>query len=78
LLHQFIPFFILCFDIIGNPERSEIDTDLALVTWIGDHVESIVEERVELRPVMITMKAMLTACQQVRTNRLDSAMTDNP
>lgn len=78
MLHQFIPFFILCFDIIGNPERSEIDTDLALVTWIGDHVESIVEERVELRPVMITMKAMLTACQQVRTDRLDSAMTDNP
>ncbi|CEJ61114.1 hypothetical protein PMG11_09656 [Penicillium brasilianum] len=78
LLHQFIPFFILCFDIIGNPERSEIDTDLSLVTWIGDHVESIVEERVELRPVMITMKAMLTACQQVRSNRLDSAMTNTP
>jgi hypothetical protein len=65
LLQQFIPFFILCLDIIGNPEHEDIESDLALVCWVNDHVEKIVDERVELRPVMIIMKAMITACNQV-------------
>lgn len=70
LLQQFIPFFILCLDIIGNPEHDEIETDFALVSWINDRVEGVVDERVELRPVMIIMKAMITACNQVARNRL--------
>ncbi|OKP10845.1 hypothetical protein PENSUB_3665 [Penicillium subrubescens] len=65
LEEQFIPFFILCLDIIGNPEHEDIESDLALVCWVNDHVEKIVDERVELRPVMIIMKAMITACNQV-------------
>ncbi|KAF3392814.1 hypothetical protein F1880_008729 [Penicillium rolfsii] len=69
LIHQFIPFFILCLDIIGNDDHEDIDSDLPLVSWINDHVEKIVNERVELRPVMIVMKAMVTACNQVARNR---------
>lgn len=75
LLLQFIPFFILCLDIVGNPERGGLETDLTSVTWISDYVEKIVEERSELRPVMIVMKAMVLACHQVKTNRLTSSMT---
>ncbi|KAJ5611396.1 hypothetical protein N7510_008115 [Penicillium lagena] len=77
LLHQFIPFFILCLDIIGNPEHGDIETDLTSVTWISDYVEKMVEERAELRPVMIIMKAVIFACRQVKTNRLASLMTGN-
>lgn len=77
LLQQFIPFFILCLDIIGNPEREDIDSDLALVSWINDHVEKIVDERVELRPVMIIMKAMMTACNQVARNRLACSVSSD-
>lgn len=75
LLHQFIPFFILGLDIIVNPERVDIEKDLTLVTWISDHVEKIVAERAELTPVMIIMKAMITACNQVTTKCLASSMT---
>jgi hypothetical protein len=74
LLHQFIPFFILCLDIIGNPERGDLETDLTSVTWISDYVEKTVEERSELRPVMIIIKAMMLACHQV-TNHLPSSTT---
>ncbi|KAJ6092220.1 hypothetical protein N7467_004189 [Penicillium canescens] len=77
LLQQFIPFFILCLDIIGNPERGDLETDLTSVTWISDYVEKIVEERSELRPVMIIMKAMILACHQVKTNHLTSSTTGN-
>jgi hypothetical protein len=75
LLHQFIPFFILCLDVIGNPERGDFETDLTSVTWISDYVEKIVEERSELRPVMIIMKAMMLACHQVKTNHLPCSTT---
>lgn len=75
LLQQFIPFFILCLNIIGNHEHDEIETDLALVCWINDHVEKIVDERVELRPVMIIIKAMTTACNQVARNRLAASVS---
>ncbi|KAJ5832961.1 hypothetical protein N7474_001272, partial [Penicillium riverlandense] len=67
LIHQFIPFFILCLDIIGSPERDDLETDITSVTWISDYVEKVVEERAELRPVMIIMKAMMYACHQVKT-----------
>jgi hypothetical protein len=77
LIHQFIPFFILCLDIIGNPERSDFETDLTSVTWISDCVEKIVEQRSELRPVMVMMKAMMLACHQAKTNHLTSSMTGN-
>lgn len=77
LIHQFIPFFILCLDIIGNPERSDLETDLASVTWISDYVEKFVEQRSELRPVMVIMKAIMLACHQVKTNHLTSSMIGN-
>jgi hypothetical protein len=70
LLQQFIPFFILSLDIIGNPEHEDIETDLSLVSWINDRVEEIADERVELRPVMIIMKAMMIACNQTARDRL--------
>ncbi|KAJ5147476.1 hypothetical protein N7526_000828 [Penicillium atrosanguineum] len=78
LFHQLIPFFILCLDIIGNPERGNVDIDLPSVTWISDYVEKIVEKRAELRPVMIIMKVMMSACHQVKTNRMASTMKENP
>ncbi|KAJ5302214.1 hypothetical protein N7508_007077 [Penicillium antarcticum] len=67
LLHQFIPFFILCLDIIGNPERPGIEADIISVTWISDYVQKMVEERTELTPVMIIMKAMVLACHRGRS-----------
>lgn len=69
-LHQILPFFTLCLDIIGNPNHENLDEDLVSVTWICDYVEMIVEERFELKPVIIIMKAMVTACQQTKMDRL--------
>ncbi|KAJ5826006.1 hypothetical protein N7474_003144 [Penicillium riverlandense] len=68
--HQFIPFFILCLDIIGNPDHENLDEDLVSVTWVCDYVEMVAEGRVELKPVIIIMKAMVTACQQTQMDRL--------
>ncbi|KAJ5975437.1 hypothetical protein N7481_009144 [Penicillium waksmanii] len=76
LLHQFIPFFILCLDIIGNPDHDHLDADLASVTWISEYVEIVVEERVELRPILIIMKAVVTACHQTKMDRLSRSVTE--
>lgn len=65
LLHQFIPFFILCADIIGSHGCREVQDDIVLVTWLKDFVEKATEERVPLRPIAAIVKAMAIACQQV-------------
>lgn len=77
LLRQFIPFFILCLDIIGNPDQDHLEADLVLVTWISEYVEIVVEERVELRAILIIMKAMATACQQTKMDRLSRSIAEN-
>ncbi|CAI7644759.1 unnamed protein product [Penicillium pancosmium] len=77
LLHQFIPFFILCLDIIGNPDHDHLDADLASVTWISEYVEIVVEERVELRPILIIMKAVATACHRTKMDRLSRSVTES-
>ncbi|KAJ5599935.1 hypothetical protein N7450_001002 [Penicillium hetheringtonii] len=71
----FIPFFILCLDIVGNPEHSHLEEDLVSIGWISDYVELVISERVELKPVMIIIKSMATACQQTKLDRL-SLSTD--
>ncbi|KAE8418564.1 fungal-specific transcription factor [Aspergillus pseudocaelatus] len=65
LLHQFIPFFILCADIIGS-HRYELEDDFILVSWLNDFVDKAAEERPELRPVAAIAKAMTIACQQIQ------------
>jgi hypothetical protein len=62
-------------DIIGNPDHDHLDADLASVTWISEYVEIVVEERVELRPVLIIMKAVATACHQTKMDRLSRSVT---
>ncbi|KAJ5129548.1 uncharacterized protein N7515_005587 [Penicillium bovifimosum] len=74
LFHQLIPFFILCLDIIGNPDHANLEEDLVSIGWISDHVEMVIEERVELKPVMTIIKSMATACQQTKTDRLARAV----
>lgn len=38
--------------------------------WISDYVEMVVEDRYELKPILIILKAMATACQQTKMDRL--------
>ncbi|KNG87913.1 fungal specific transcription factor [Aspergillus nomiae NRRL 13137] len=66
LLHQFIPFFILCADIIGSHRYDELEDDFVLVSWLNDFVDKAAEERSELRPIAAIAKAMTIACQQVK------------
>ncbi|KAL2701697.1 hypothetical protein AAEP93_005995 [Penicillium crustosum] len=73
LLHQFIPFFILCLDIIGNPDHANLEEDLVSITWVSDFAEMVIKERVELRPVMLIIKSMATACQQTKIIKLARA-----
>ncbi|KAJ5466166.1 hypothetical protein N7530_009953 [Penicillium desertorum] len=74
LFHQFIPFFILCLDIIGNPDHANLEEDLVSIGWMSDYVEMVIKERVELKPVMIIIKSMATACQQTKMDRLARAV----
>ena len=73
LLHQFTAFFILCLDIIGNPEHANLEEDLVSISWISDYAEMVIKERVELKPVMVIIKALATACQQTKMIRLPRA-----
>ncbi|KAE8355890.1 hypothetical protein BDV28DRAFT_155025 [Aspergillus coremiiformis] len=68
LLHQFIPFFILCADIIGSHGRNNVEDDFALVTWLKDFVETAAKERVELKPIAAIAKGLIIACQQVQSS----------
>ncbi|KAJ6156646.1 hypothetical protein N7497_005531 [Penicillium chrysogenum] len=74
LFHQFIPFFILCLDVIGNPDHANLEEDLISIGWISDYVEMVIKERVELKPVIIIIKSMATACQQTKMDRLARAV----
>ncbi|KAE8317179.1 hypothetical protein BDV41DRAFT_561759 [Aspergillus transmontanensis] len=66
LMHQFIPFFILCAEIIGSHRYNELEDDFILVSWLNDFVDKAAEERPELRPIAAIAKAMTIACQQVQ------------
>lgn len=70
LFHQFVPFFILCLDIIGNPDHANLEEDLVSIGWISDYAEMVIKERVELKPIMVIIKSMSMACQQTKTIRL--------
>ncbi|KXG50668.1 uncharacterized protein PGRI_044350 [Penicillium griseofulvum] len=74
LFHQFIPFFVLCLDIIGNPDHANLEEDLVSIGWISDYAEMVIKERVELKPVMIIIKSMARACQQTKNDRLERAV----
>jgi hypothetical protein len=70
LLYQFVPFSILCLNILGNPASEYFDEDLMLVDWVFEYVEVVVQGRVEPKPIAIIMKAMATACHQTKTDLL--------
>ncbi|KOC11001.1 fungal specific transcription factor [Aspergillus flavus AF70] len=74
-MYQFLPFFILCLDIICNPDHENLDEDLGTVTWVCDYVKMAAEGRVELKPVMIIIKEMVTACQKAEMDRLARSVT---
>ncbi|RAQ59957.1 fungal specific transcription factor [Aspergillus flavus] len=74
-MYQFLPFFILCLDIICNPDHENLDEDLGTVTWVCDYVKMAAEGRVELKPVMIIIKEMVTACQRTKMDRLSRSVT---
>ncbi|KAB8225834.1 hypothetical protein BDV33DRAFT_230279 [Aspergillus novoparasiticus] len=74
-MYQFLPFFILCLDIICNPDHENLEEDLVTVTWVCDYVKMAAEGRVELKPVMIIIKEMVTACQKAEMDRLARSVT---
>lgn len=74
-MYQFLPFFILCLDIICNPDHENLDEDLGTVAWVCDYVKMAAEGRVELKPVMIIIKEMVTACQKAEMDRLARSVT---
>ncbi|KAE8143826.1 hypothetical protein BDV38DRAFT_289660 [Aspergillus pseudotamarii] len=74
-MYQLLPFFILCLDFIGNPDHENLDEDLESVGWICDYVEMVAEGRFELKPVILIIKAMVTACQQAKMDRLARLVT---
>lgn len=67
--HQFIPFFILCLDILGNPDHEHLDEDLVSLTWVCNYVDMVADGRVELKPVITIMKSMVNACQQAKMDQ---------
>ncbi|KAE8381905.1 hypothetical protein BDV26DRAFT_254837 [Aspergillus bertholletiae] len=75
LTHQFIPFFVLCLDLIGNPGHEKSEEDLVSVTWVCDYAKMVADGRVELEPVIIIMNAMVAACQPVKMGHLAQLVT---
>lgn len=74
-MYQLLPFSILCLDFIGNPGHENLDEDIVSVSWVCDYVEMVAEGRVELKPVIIVIKAMVTACKQAKMDRLARSVT---
>ncbi|KAL5357215.1 fungal-specific transcription factor [Aspergillus floccosus] len=70
LLHQFVPLFILCLNIIESNQDDAVEGDVALVTWASEFVDRTAEERVELRQAMVLMRAMCLASQPMNLNCL--------
>ncbi|RAK97349.1 transcription factor domain-containing protein [Aspergillus ibericus CBS 121593] len=66
LLHQFIPLFIVSMDMIGSPERHDMELDLDLVAWFNHFVETASQERTELRPLSAILKAMALASRNAK------------
>lgn len=63
LLHQFVPLFIVSMNMIGSPECENAEADLDLVSWFNNFVVTAAQERSELKPLSIMMKAMTIASQ---------------
>ncbi|OJJ67624.1 hypothetical protein ASPBRDRAFT_47673 [Aspergillus brasiliensis CBS 101740] len=63
LLHQFVPLFIVSMNMIGSPECENAEADLDMVSWFNQFVETAAQERGELKPLSILMKAMTIASQ---------------
>jgi hypothetical protein len=63
LLHQFVPLFIVCTDVIMKGTDS-ITYDPELMSWVKSFVEKTADERVELRPVMTMMRTLIIACER--------------
>lgn len=67
LLHQFVPLFTLCLDIVEFPEREDTEADLELVSWVSEFVEKAAEARVNLRSAMAVMRMLALVCQRVKS-----------
>lgn len=79
LLHQFIPWFILCVHVLSGSgsgsgswssshgERGDVDvkTDVDLVIWLKEFTEKVADERFVLRQITTIMAAMSAACKSV-------------
>ncbi|KAI2895215.1 hypothetical protein CBS63078_4232 [Aspergillus niger] len=61
LLHQFVPLFIVSMNMIGSPKCDNAEADLDLVSWFNQFVETAAQERAELKPLSIIMKALAIA-----------------
>jgi hypothetical protein len=68
LLHQFLPFFVICLEILGNPTCESLVENIMLVSWVCDHVEVIVQGRAVLKPIAIVMRALVNACNQTKVD----------
>ncbi|RAL07162.1 transcription factor domain-containing protein [Aspergillus homomorphus CBS 101889] len=67
LLHQSIPLFVLCYDILGCYDREDVKADVALLEWFHDYVETASKDRTELKAISLVVREMTRACQQVST-----------
>lgn len=79
LLHQFIPWFVLCVHILsvsgsasgssthddGRGDDVDAKTDVALVLWLNEFTEKVADERFELRQITTIMAALSMACKSV-------------
>ncbi|RAH47362.1 transcription factor domain-containing protein [Aspergillus brunneoviolaceus CBS 621.78] len=65
LLHQSIPLFVLCYDILGCYERDDIAADVDLITWFDDYVEVASKDRAELKAISLVVREMTRACQEI-------------
>ncbi|KAF7592330.1 hypothetical protein BBP40_000386 [Aspergillus hancockii] len=67
LLHQFIPFFILCTDVMDPHRHDEIEEDLDTVGRLNEFIQTAAAERSELKPIASITHAMTIACRQVHS-----------
>lgn len=68
ILHQVIPFAIMCSNIVGTPQHDEIDDDLALVNWIAEFSKVAAADRVESQPLIIIIDSLYAACKRASEN----------
>ena len=63
-MYQVIPFLILCSNVIESPQRGDAENDLAQINWMCNFVDEAAENRMELGPINIIIKALTRVCHQ--------------